>query len=109
MLSSLSAKHHKGEMTSIFDGKTLNGWSHSAEQLVTESKMVLLLERQKKEARTPFYAQNKLYGDFELKFEVKLINNELNSGVQIRSNTKALTEEEKEKLERNLDVLMVHK
>ena len=28
------------------------------------------------------------FGDFELTFEVKLINNELNSGIQIRSKTK---------------------
>ena len=42
-----------------------------------------------------FLCSNKLYGDFELHFEVKLINDELNSGVQIRSQTKELNDKEK--------------
>ena len=39
-----------------------------------------------------FLCTDKLYGDFELQFEVKLINDELNSGVQIRSQTKELND-----------------
>ena len=42
-----------------------------------------------------FLCTDKLYGDFELQFEVKLINDELNSGVQIRSQTKELNDKEK--------------
>jgi hypothetical protein len=42
-----------------------------------------------------FLCSDKLYGDFELHFQVKLINNELNSGVQIRSQCKELTDKEK--------------
>ncbi len=97
MLSSLSAKHHKGEMTSIFDGKTLNGWSQLNGTASYRVQDGAIIGKTKEGSPNSFLCTNKLYGDFELKFEVKLINNELNSGVQIRSNTKALTEEEKEK------------
>ena len=97
VLSSLSAKHHKGEMTSIFDGKTLNGWSQLNGTASYRVQDGAIIGKTKEGSPNSFLCTNKLYGDFELKFEVKLINNELNSGVQIRSNTKALTEEEKEK------------
>ena len=97
MLCSLSAKHHKGEMTTIFDGKTLNGWSQLNGTASYRVKDGAIIGKTKEGSPNSFLCTNKLYGDFELKFEVKLINNELNSGVQIRSNTKALSEEEKEK------------
>ena len=97
MLCSLSAKHHKGEMTRIFDGKTLNGWSQLNGTASYRVQDGAIIGKTKEGSPNSFLCTNKLYGDFELKFEVKLINNELNSGVQIRSNTKALTEEEKEK------------
>ncbi|MEC8355029.1 MAG: DUF1080 domain-containing protein [Verrucomicrobiota bacterium] len=97
MLCSLSAKHHKGEMTRIFDGKTLNGWSQLNGTASYRVKDGAIIGKTKEGSPNSFLCTNKLYGDFELKFEVKLINNELNSGVQIRSNTKALSEEEKEK------------
>ena len=92
MLCSLSAKHHKGEMTTIFDGKTLNGWSQLNGTASYRVKDGAIIGKTKEGSPNSFLCTNKLYGDFELKFEVKLINNELNSGVQIRSNTKALSE-----------------
>ena len=97
MLSSLSGKHHKGEMTPIFDGKTLNGWSQLNGTASYRVKDGAIIGKTKEGSPNSFLCTNKLYGDFELKFEVKLINNELNSGVQIRSNTKELAEKEKER------------
>lgn len=97
MLSSLSGKHHKGEMTPIFDGKTLNGWSQLNGTASYRVKDGAIFGKTTEGSPNSFLCTNKLYGDFELKFEVKLINNELNSGVQIRSNTKELAEEEKER------------
>ena len=97
VLSSLSAKHHKGEMSPIFDGKTLNGWSQLNGTANYRVKDGAIIGKTKEGSPNSFLCTNKHYTDFELKFEVKLINNELNSGVQIRSNTKELTEKEKER------------
>ncbi len=97
MLSSLSGKHHKGEMSPIFDGKTLNGWSQLNGTASYRVQDGAIIGKTMEGSPNSFLCTNKLYGDFELKFEVKLINNELNSGVQIRSNTKELAEKEKER------------
>ena len=97
MLSSLSGKHHNSEMSPIFDGKTLNGWSQLNGTASYRVKDGAIIGKTKEGSPNSFLCTNKLYGDFELKFEVKLINNELNSGVQIRSNTKELAEKEKER------------
>ena len=97
MLSSLSGKHHKGEMCPIFDGKTLNGWSQLNGTASYRVQDGAIIGKTMEGSPNSFLCTNKLYGDFELKFEVKLINNELNSGVQIRSNTKELAEKEKER------------
>ena len=48
-----------------------------------------------------FLCSDKLYGDFELQFQVKLINNELNSGVQIRSQCRELNDKEKARGDKN--------
>jgi len=97
VLSSLSAKHHKGEMSPIFDGKTLNGWSQLNGTANYRVKDGAIIGKTKEGSPNSFLCTNELYGDFELKFEVKLINDELNSGVQIRSNTKELSEKETER------------
>ena len=97
VLSSLSAKHHKGEMSPIFDGKTLNGWSQLNGTASYRVKDGAIIGKTKEGSPNSFLCTNKYYNDFELKFEVMLINDELNSGVQIRSNTKELTEKEKER------------
>ena len=97
MLSSLSGQHHKSEMSPIFDGKTLDGWSQLNGTASYRVKDGAIIGKTKEGSPNSFLCTNKHYTDFELKFEVKLINNELNSGVQIRSNTKELTEKEKER------------
>ena len=97
MLSSLSGKHHKGEMSPIFDGRTLSGWSQLNGTATYRVEDGTIVGKTKEGSPNSFLCTNELYGDFELKFEVKLINNELNSGVQIRSNTKELTEKEEKR------------
>ena len=97
MLSSLSGKHHNSEMSPICDGKTLNGWSQLNGTASYRVKDGAIIGKTKEGSPNSFLCTNELYGDFELKFEVMLINDELNSGVQIRSNTKELTEKEKER------------
>ena len=96
--SCLSAKHHKSsELKPIFDGKTLEGWSQKNGTATYVVKDGAILGTTKEGCPNSFLCSNKLYGNFELQFEVKLINNELNSGVQIRSQTKELNDKEKKR------------
>jgi len=93
--SALFAKHHKGEMTSIFDGKTLNGWTQLNGTADYRVEKGTIIGKTKEGSPNSFLCSDKLYGDFELHFQVKLINNELNSGVQIRSQCRELIDKEK--------------
>ena len=77
----------KDELTSIFDGKTLKGWTQrngTATYKVVDNTIVGTTT---KKSPNSFLCSDKLYDNFELVFEVKVHNN-LNSGVQIRSQTK---------------------
>jgi hypothetical protein len=77
----------KDELASIFDGKTLKGWTQrngTATYKVVDNTIV---GTTKKGSPNSFLCSDKLYDNFELVFEVKVHNN-LNSGVQIRSQTK---------------------
>ena len=94
LTSILFAKHHKGEMTSIFDGKTLNGWTQLNGTADYRVEKGTIIGKTKEGSPNSFLCSDKLYGDFELHFQVKLINNELNSGVQIRSQCKERTDKE---------------
>ena len=96
--SFLNAKHHKSsELKAIFDGKTLEGWTQKNGTATYVVKDGAILGTTKEGSPNSFLCSNKLYGNFELQFEVKLINNELNSGVQIRSQTKDLNDKEKKR------------
>ena len=95
LLTGLIAKHHKGEMTPIFDGKTLNGWTQLNGTATYRVDKGAIIGKTKEGSPNSFLCSDNLYGDFELHFQVKLINDELNSGVQIRSQTKELNDKEK--------------
>ena len=72
-----------GDWISLFDGKTLNGWTQRngrASYTVRDGAIVGRLVR--KRANSVLFT-NKTYADFELEFEVKC--GAINSGVQIRS------------------------
>ena len=91
----LLAKDHKDEMTPIFDGETLDGWTQLNGTATYRVHDGTIVGKTTEGSPNSFLCSNKHYGDFELEFEVKLINEELNSGVQIRSNCKDLSEKEK--------------
>ena len=95
LFTGLLAKHHKGEMTPIFDGKTLNGWTQLNGTATYRVDKGAIIGKTKEGSPNSFLCSDNLYGDFELHFQVKLINDELNSGVQIRSQTKELNDKEK--------------
>ena len=91
------ADHHAKKFVSIFDGETLEGWTQKNGTASYVVKDGTILGTTKEGSPNSFLCSNKLYGNFELQFEVKLINNELNSGVQIRSQTKPLNDKEKQR------------
>jgi len=77
----------------LFDGKTLNGWvqkNGTATYQVVEGTIV---GKTSEGSPNSFLCSEKLYGDFELEFFVR-VHNELNSGVQIRSATKEVSAED---------------
>ncbi|MEM1159129.1 MAG: family 16 glycoside hydrolase [Verrucomicrobiota bacterium] len=83
VLKDAGADYQSTKWTSLFDGETLEGWTQrdgKARYEVREGAIVGISAR-----GTPnsFLCSNGLFGDFELRFEVKC--GPINSGVQIRS------------------------
>lgn len=74
---------------SLFDGKSLDGWIQKNGTATYRVEDGAIVGRTTPGSPNSFLCTKDEYGDFELTFEVKLLNNELNSGVQIRSQTKA--------------------
>ena len=82
---SFAGERQRNEWASLFDGKTLNGWSvHSgfAKYHIEDGAIVGTTV---KDSPNTFLCTDREYGDFILEFEVHL-DPRLNSGVQIRSN-----------------------
>jgi len=74
----------KGKWVRLFDGQTLNGWQvHSGTATYKVEKGAIVGTAVLGSPNT-FLCTTKEYGDFILEFEV-LVDNELNSGVQVRS------------------------
>jgi hypothetical protein len=72
----------------LFDGKTTNGWIQKNGTATYYVEDGAIVGKTTKGSPNSFLCTEQEYGDFELEFEVHLLNNELNSGVQIRSQTK---------------------
>lgn len=71
----------------LFDGKTLKGWIQKNGTATYRVENETIVGTTKEGSPNSFLCTEKLYGDFELEFEVK-VHDSLNSGVQIRSQTK---------------------
>lgn len=83
------------DWVSLFDGKTLNGWKLAAHgQAKYEVVDGTILGTTVDGSPNSFLASAEEYADFELEFEVR-VDNELNSGVQIRSREKTPEDIEK--------------
>jgi len=72
----------------LFDGKTLNGWTQKNGTATYRVEDGTIVGQTTKGSPNSFLCTNEEYGDFELTFDVKLRDAALNSGVQIRSQTK---------------------
>lgn len=81
-----------GEWTSLFDGKSLEGWNQKGGKATYEIEGDTILGTAVPNTPNSFLCTNKDYGDFELELEFK-VHPKLNSGVQIRSQ---MFEEDKE-------------
>jgi len=80
-----------GGWTSLFDGKTLEGWGQKNGTATYGVESGTIVGRTSPGSPNSFLCTRKDYGDFELEFEVK-VDDRLNSGVQIRSKTKEKAE-----------------
>ena len=83
--STLSAE----EWVNLFNGKNLNNWIQKNGTATYRIEGDAITGKTTEGSPNSFLCTKKLYADFELEFEVK-VSNELNSGVQIRSQTKKL-------------------
>ncbi len=72
---------------SLFDGKSLDGWIQKNGTATYRIEGDTIVGKTNEGSPNSFLCTEKLYGDFELTFDVK-VDNSLNSGVQIRSQTK---------------------
>lgn len=85
LASAASAAHH--EWISLFDGTSLDGWTQLNGTATYKVEDDAIVGTTNEGSPNSFLCSDKLYGDFELEFDVK-VHNSLNSGVQIRSQTK---------------------
>ena len=74
------------DWVTLFDGETLNGWSQKNGLATYKVEDGAIVGTTAKSSPNSFLCTEKTYGDFELEFEVK-VDDTLNSGVQIRSQT----------------------
>ncbi len=72
----------------LFDGKSLSGWTQKNGTATYKIEDDAVLGATSEGSPNSFLCTDKEYGNFELKFEVK-VDDALNSGVQIRSASKA--------------------
>ena len=68
----------------LFNGKNLDGWTQRNGTATYRIEGDSIVGKTSEGSPNSFLCTDKLYGDFELKFDVK-VDTDLNSGVQIRS------------------------
>lgn len=88
MVLSTTARDNNEDWVALFDGKTLDGWIQKNGKATYRVEDGAIVGKTEKGSPNSFLCTEQEYGNFELEFEVQLLNNELNSGVQIRSQTK---------------------
>ena len=77
-------KDEKG-FTPLFDGKSLEGWEGKKEFFRVQDGAIVAGFLDARIPNNEFLASEKEYGDFELRFEAKLVGQGNNAGVQFRS------------------------
>ena len=92
LLAASVASLQGGEWVSLFDGKEIKGFTQKNGTATYRVEDGAIVGKTAEGSPNSFLCTDKLYGDFELEFEVKC-DNRLNSGVQIRSQTKGDTDD----------------
>ncbi|HIE96549.1 MAG TPA: DUF1080 domain-containing protein [Planctomycetes bacterium] len=81
-----SAHADDGAFVDLLNGRNLDGWTQRNGTATYHIEGDTVVGKTAEGSPNSFLCTDKLYGDFELKFEVK-VDTALNSGVQIRSQT----------------------
>jgi hypothetical protein len=84
----MPARGAGGDWVALFNGKNLDGWEQKNGSAKYEVKDGAVVGTTVSNSPNSFLCTKKAYGDFELEFEV-MVDKELNSGVQVRSHSKA--------------------
>lgn len=92
ILASAAAQAGDYGLVDLFNGKNLEGWTQRNGTATYRIEGDTIVGRTSEGSPNSFLCTDKLYGDFELKFEVK-VDSALNSGVQIRSQSEGGTPE----------------
>src|SRR5262245_44281670 len=87
-----AADPDKDGFVALFNGKNLDGWEQRNGTATYRVEDGCIVGKTTEGSPNSFLCTVKEYGDFELKFEVK-VDDQLNSGVQIRSKTKGGTKD----------------
>ncbi len=81
-----AAQAQDTSFVNLFNGKTLQGWTQRNGTATYSIEGDAIVGKTSEGSPNSFLCTDKPYGDFELKFDVK-VDTALNSGVQIRSQT----------------------
>lgn len=71
--------------TSLFDGKTFDGWEGNKDWFRIEEGAIVGGSLEKKIPHNEFLTSEKEYADFELRLQFKALGDGVNAGIQIRS------------------------
>ena len=85
------ADEQDGKWIQLFNGESLEGWTQKNGSATYRVEDRMIVGRTKVGSPNSFLCTLDQYGDFELEFEVR-VHDSLNSGVQIRSQTKDRTD-----------------
>ena len=85
MATNLAAEESK--WIDLSNGQNLDGWTEKTKEGSFRVEDGAIIGTARSGLGSTFLSSNKDYANFELELETKLIDNELNSGVQIRSKT----------------------
>ncbi len=93
-----AAQKNTSDYTSLFDGKTLNGWKKAAGNADYKVEDGMIVGSTVVSSPNTFLITEKEYGDFVLELDVKIDDTTSNSGVQFRSHYDAAGHEGKGKV-----------
>lgn len=81
----LAAEPPAAEFRAMADGKSLAGWEGKAGMFRVEQGAIVAGSLKEPISQNEFLCTEREYGDFELRFEAKLVGEGTNAGVQFRS------------------------